>query len=64
MLWSYKFTSENWFEQKIVLKRWFKWQKVENYKLKKLSKKLIPHLKMDKKIIKFDETKIEEYKFH
>ena len=39
-------------------------KKVENYKLKKLYKNLKPCIKMDKKIIKFDDTEIEEYKFH
>ena len=29
-----------------------------------LKKKLKLYLKMDKKIIKFDDTEIEEYKFH
>ena len=36
-------------------------KKVENYKLKK---KLKPCIKMDKKIIKFDDTEIEEYEFY
>ena len=39
-------------------------KKVENYKLKKNIKKLKPSIKMDKRIIKFDDTKTEEYKFH
>ena len=39
-------------------------KKVENYKLKKIKKKLKPYTKMDKNIIKFDDTEIEEYKFH
>ena len=37
---------------------------MENYKLKKLLKILKPYIKMDKKIIKFDDTEIEKYRFH
>ena len=32
--WSYKFTSESYFKQKIAVKNWLKWKK-ENSKLKK-----------------------------
>ena len=39
-------------------------KKVENYKLKKLLKGLKPYTKMDQKIIKFYDSKIENYKFH
>ena len=37
---------------------------MEIYKLKKLKKNLKPRIKIDKEIIKFDETKIEKHKFH
>ena len=39
---------------------------MENYKLKKLLKKtnLRLYVKMDKKVIKFNDTVIEKYKFH
>ena len=37
---------------------------MKNYKLKKLEKILKSYVKMDKKIIKFDDTEIEIYKFH
>ena len=33
-------------------------------KIKKIKKKKKPHVKADKKILKFDETEIEEFKFH
>ena len=36
----------------------------EIYKLKELWKILKPYIKMDKQIIKFDDTEIEEYKFY
>ena len=39
-------------------------KKVENYKFKKLWKKIKPCIKVDKRIIKFDNTEIEKYKFH
>ena len=39
-------------------------KKVENYQLKKLQKKLKLYIKIDKKIIKFGDTEIEEYEFH
>ena len=39
-------------------------KKVGNYKLQKLQKILKPYIKMDKKVIKFDDTETEEYKFH
>ena len=39
-------------------------RKVENYKFKELLKKLKPYINMDKKIVKFDDTEIEEYEFH
>ena len=40
-------------------------KQVENYKLKKIYKKYLnPYIKMDKKIIKFDDTETEENKFH
>ena len=35
-------------------------KRAENYKLKKFKKELKPYRKMDKKIIKFDDTEIEE----
>ena len=35
-------------------------KKVENYQLRKIWKKLKPFIKMDQKIIKFDDTEIEE----
>ena len=37
---------------------------MKNYKLKKLWKVLKSYIKMDKKIIKFDDTEIEKYKSH
>ena len=38
---------------------------MENYKLKKIYKRILkPLIKTDKKIIKFDDTKIEKFKFH
>ena len=38
---------------------------MENYKLKALLKKnLKPYLKVDLKIIKFDDAEIDKYKFH
>ena len=37
---------------------------MKNYKLKKIEKILKSYVKMDKKIIKFDDTEIEIYKFH
>ena len=37
---------------------------MKNYKLKKLEKILKSYVKMDKKIIKFDDTEIEIHKFH
>ena len=49
--------------EEFISKSWFKWKKVQNYKLKKLLKKLKPCLSMDKKIT-FDDTEIEEYKFY
>ena len=39
-------------------------KKVGNYKLQKLQKILKPYIKMDKKVIEFDDTETEEYKFH
>ena len=36
---------------------------MENYKLKKLFKKLKPYIKIDK-VIKFHDTEIEKDKFH
>ena len=39
-------------------------KKVENYKLKKHKKILRPYIKMDKNLINFDGTKVENYKFH
>ena len=39
-------------------------KKVGNYKFKKLYKKIKPYIKMDKKIIKFDDTEIEKHEFH
>ena len=39
-------------------------KKVETYKLKKLWRKLKPHIKMDNKIIKFDDIEIDEHKFY
>ena len=39
-------------------------KKVENSKFKKLQKKFDPYIKMDKKIIKFDDAEIKRYKFH
>ena len=38
-------------------------KKIENYELKKLQKNLKPYIKMDINI-KFDDTEIEEGKFH
>ena len=38
-------------------------KKVKHYKLKEY-KKFKPYIKMGKKVLKFDDTKIEEYKFH
>ena len=37
---------------------------MKNYKSKKLSKIFKPYIKMDKKIINFDNNEIEKYKFH
>ena len=37
---------------------------MKNYKLKKLSKILKPSIKMGHKIIKFDDTEIQKYKFY
>ena len=48
-------------KRKFALKSWLKWKKAENCKV---IKKLKPYIKMDKKIINFDDTEIEEYKFH
>ena len=43
----------------------FKWKEEENHILKNIYKtKLKPYMKIDKKIIKFDDTQIEEYEFH
>ena len=40
-------------------------KKIECYQLKKNHKKILkPYIKLDKKLIKFDDTEIEEYKFH
>ena len=39
-------------------------KKVENYKFKRLQKNFKPFIKMDKKIIKFDDAEIKRYKFH
>ena len=39
-------------------------KKAEDYKFKKLFKFKTVYKKMDKKIIKFEGTKTEEYKFH
>ena len=39
-------------------------KKVENYKLKKIFKKIKPYVKMDKKSIKFVDTETEEHEFH
>ena len=40
-------------------------KKVENYELKKtMKKKLKPYIKLDKKTIEFDNTRIEKYEFH
>ena len=53
--WSYKFTLESW----------FKWKKVEHYKLKKCIKKIKSIYKNGQKNITFDYyTVIEEYEFH
>ena len=41
--------------QKTNLNIWFKWIKVENYKLKRLQKKLKPYKKKDTNITKFDD---------
>ena len=57
--WSYKFTPEN-----IIGKSRFKQKKVESYELKQIYKKLKSCIKIDKNIIKFDDTEIKEYKFH
>ena len=37
---------------------------MENYKLKDYEKILKPYIKMDKKIINFNDTEIEEYKYY
>ena len=37
---------------------------VKYYKLQKIFEKLKPYIKMDKEIIKFDDTEIEENEFH
>ena len=62
MFWSYKFISKSWFKNdKFTL---------TNADLNEISRKsqvwknLKPYIKMDIKIIKFDDTEIEEYKFH
>ena len=39
-------------------------KKAGNYKLKKITKKSKPYIKMDKQIKKFDDNEIEEYKLH
>ena len=40
-------------------------KKLENYKLRNIiTKNLKSYIKMDKKIIKFDDTEVKEYKFH
>ena len=37
---------------------------MKSYELKKLLKNLNPHIKVDEKIIKFDNTEIGKCKFH
>ena len=39
-------------------------KKAEKYKLKKIWKNLKPYIKLDRKIIKFNDTETKKYKFH
>ena len=39
-------------------------KKVKRKQIEKIITEIKPYLKMDKKIIKFDDIEIEEYKFH
>ena len=39
-------------------------EKSRTLNMKKIIKKIKPYMKMDKKIVKVDDTEIQEYKFH
>ena len=57
------FLKNQFWSFKLISESWFKWKEVESYTLKNLYIKKA-YIKTYQKIIKFDDTEIEEHKFH
>ena len=57
------FLENQFWSFKLISKSWFKWKEVESYTLKNFYIKKT-YIKTYQKIIKFDDTEIEEHKFH